>query len=90
MLIDKVAGITPGKLYHVNAIQKSQGYYKTATTNSSENVTPNTAVKTYAQAVLPNLVAGDTVHGSSGDIERKILVMVRRAHSNMPQHCIAS
>ena len=57
----KVAGITPGKLYHVNAIQKSQGYYKTADTNSSSNVTPNTAVYTYAKAVLPNLAAGDKV-----------------------------
>ena len=57
----RIAGVTQGKLYHVNAIQKGQGYYVGGDTNSDANITPSTAVKTYAQSILSNLVAGDRV-----------------------------
>jgi hypothetical protein len=57
----KVAGVSAGKLYHVNAIQKSQGYYLSADVNSDANVTPNAAVTKYAQTIFPKLVAGDSV-----------------------------
>jgi len=48
-------------LYHVNAVQKGQNYYLTSDTNSSANIYPTAAVKTYAMTILPNLVAGDKV-----------------------------
>jgi len=50
-----------GKLYHVNAVQKSRAYFLTTGTNNSSNVYPPDAVLTYAKQVLPNLKAGDNV-----------------------------
>ena len=50
-----------GRLYHVNAVQKSRSYYLTTGTNNSSNVFPPNAVLTYAKSILPNLKAGDNV-----------------------------
>ena len=57
----KVAGVSTGKLYHVNAVQKSRSYFLTHAYNSSSNVKPNATVKNYAMSIFPNLSAGDTV-----------------------------
>ena len=50
-----------GRLYHVNAVQKSRAYFLTTSSNNSSNVFPPDAVLTYAKQILPNLKAGDNV-----------------------------
>jgi len=56
-----ITGEPESSLYFVNAIQAGQPFYLTANTNSSSNVYPNTAVKTYAMSIYPSLKAGDKV-----------------------------
>jgi hypothetical protein len=59
--VDHEVNQPKGVLYHVNAIQKSRGYFLAGGSNTSNNIYPNNAVLNYAKSILPNLKSGDRV-----------------------------